>query len=1051
MSIYKSAAQIAGSWLVSPSAAAPGGQVLPGVLLERATLVGYAREPSGGYAVGSKSFTLTLKITQNYAISFTAGNKTLAEVVAVINAATAAGTGGGAPVARDVAYNDNGFLRLEDSTTGATPGAISVHHIADFDVLSELGLFAGVTMFKGELQPTSSWDPDRQVALTDQLLLVDGEDLSAHAINKALYQIASNVDFHEGLLNKKRVARPAEIDAFTYNSGDYGAPDVGYKFSGGKTVLVDPATALDKLFTVLDSNFIPLTVENETVASTPTGSVSWWAEQRRMTVAGTGFLATDPKNDVYVRITTVIPDQGQGEDQLQNELLKVSRYINSAAVEVLPIVPSSGAAPEDPSDWNIGVATVERVEIFTSPVVVSAIKDSNNGTDVRLGPVARSGFGTPRVPTRTERNNRIVIDDPAVDFTVDTVEGDVVIWTGHASSPPLPYDNNVVYRVSAVIDAKTIEVSDSFPNTWGPTALISDLSTPGTIVVQTDGLFWKDPFIEFSPQVPPDGTDITIAYNKLSNIGEATNDPLFLGAGAFGAKYAGVADTKVQEAVLAIIGPSATDLTSYLHEDRRNSLEDIYYRTNAEHHLHDDDPDTRVGRHSDIRPDHIDMWSEIPGVTLRVRGDVGETSEEKIEVVDASDVVHFHVSADGTVSVYENASGDTRVVVSAGNVTTGQAAVKIAGEAATGPASSLQMIAAAAAADPLSFVWDVDANDGSLNLSVTNDGGGGTVPNLLRIDAGTGTVYVDNNFVASVISAKEAQLLQLSAGAPSGGVGAGLGAVLRGSPGLGGSDLNGGFVHILGGDSTGAGYSYVALRAATAGTSGTGTRATENYLVVDGSTGRVELFKTLDLNGNSIVSAGGVGLLNNLDMNNNDIVNVVGITASGVVGVDSLQASASVAVSVSNTSSDPRVSVTQTGTGDAVMSLTAGGNSYQWGIDNSASDKFVLQPGGSGLDAADTGLVMNPNGSITYSGPSGGVFEVVQVVISPLPLFRIRGAAANHLDHSAFQMEPSSITGVAGGTRPASCTPGEFYSYLNGSSVAELYFCKTANSWTLVA
>jgi hypothetical protein len=760
MAVYRSSNQIFGSWPIVPDIGLgiPGDRPIPGTIYSRATMLGVVKEPSGGYPVGGKSFNLVVDLNI-YAIVFSAGNKTLQEVIDTINAATLAGS---PSITRDVAYNDNGFLRLESPEEDAlAPSSLEVNHITDYDVLFDLGLFAGIQHLGGEFRQAWHWDPDRQVAAPQQLAIVDGESFSASAINRSIAQLAQNTDFHEGLLGKKRVAKPAEIAPFVFTAAGV---DTGYQFASNETVLVDPSTALDKLFTVLDADYMPLTVENESVVYTASGTatVAWDATARVMTVTETGgFSLTDDTVDRYVKLSN-LADEGQGENTLNGELLKISHVIDVNTAQVLPIIPGTGAVPEDPSDWTQVSRSFEKIQVTTDPVVVSAIKDTNNGTDVQLGPVARtgSGFGTPRAPTRVELGDRIVIDDAAVDFTVDTVVGDQLVWTGHARGS-FPFDNSRTFRIAAVIDEKTVQVVE---DAWGPTLLNPDLSTPGTIVVQTDGKFWKTPFIEFSPQVPPDGTTIAIAYNALSTIKDATDDPLFLGAGSFGTKYAGVADTKVQEAVLAILGPSAEDLSTYLHSDRRNSLEDIYYRVKQEHHEHST-ADGQAGKHSDIRPDTIDMFPDVAGDTVIIRGATGETSTVKLRVLDDSDNTRFFIMADGTVRFLDaNETANHKIEVNPNNHTleiltdettggdvkatlstrdsTSQAILELLSSATSGtPGGQLRMGARQApTANPLTYLWEVEDAVG-LSLNVEADGaGGGPFNDVLTILANGGVV-----------------------------------------------------------------------------------------------------------------------------------------------------------------------------------------------------------------------------------------------------------------------------------------------------------------------
>jgi hypothetical protein len=685
-------AQVVGSWPIIPTTPGSTPTLLPDTVLSQAAILGVRQEPAAGFDVGSKSFNLYVDSPTVFsAVSFTAGNKTLAEVITQINTDTGV----------TVAHNDNGFLRLKSPTTGGA-SYLRVASIATAsDVLYELGLFPDTIVQTGDLVPAGHPDPFRQVSMPGQMTMAEGEAFSTKAINRAVFQLGVNTDRNEGLLSRKRLAVQKTVAEHTYASP--GTPE-GYLFSGGVYVYTGPSSPsiedLEKLFVVLDADGREFTKEMETVTSTGGSYFSVDAETGKQyctqETGGAVFLSTDTDGDVYVRSSAT------GVPGLEGELLKIVEFIDTATVVVSPIDPATGAVTTfsaGSAGGGNGVA-VDRVVVSTVKCVVDKVTKTSAGS-TRVEGLEESRYSGALVVTdRVELNNRLVITGAGFNTLSPPVEvGNVLTWTGHAVTAP--FSNNGTYRVSQVIDDETIELVGE---DWGPVFLNSDLysGAAGSIDISTDGQFWKDPFIQFKAgpdgAIPEDGVDdIRILYLGMSTFREATDDPVAFGGGL---EWKQEVDDTVQKTLLAIIGPGPTTINEYLHGDRRQNLEDVDFRLRAEHYtrdeLHSDTvnyPDPiHAGRHRNIRPDTIEMFPENPGPIFTAYADPDDAASvvqlrllhqftggvEVFQVRGGGDVYSRKASAPTASFCY--ISGETSTVWCQNSEASGTAYMQVVGE-----------------------------------------------------------------------------------------------------------------------------------------------------------------------------------------------------------------------------------------------------------------------------------------------------------------------------------------------------------------------------------
>lgn len=654
--------EIVGSWPTTPNLGGYGPTLLPGTIYSQASILGIQQEPSGGFDVGTKSFLLSVDDEGVYTtITFTAGNKTLAQVITTINTA----------VGSTVAFSDNKFLRLKSPTTGEGSLLEVKSSSSGSDVLYQLGLIPGTMVWGGSLVPAGHPDPYRQQSTPGQLLVAEGEGYSAKAINRALFQLAYNAERSEGLLSRKWFAVQKTVGTMTYTSP--GLPE-GYQVSGGTYVYTgqatNPTTAqLEKLVVVLDADGRELNKERETELKSDTCSFSVDTQTGKEIVTGpSGFFSTtDDSGDIYVRSSGgLIPAL------LQGQLLKISSIISTTQAVIEPIVPSTGQV----ITFTAASQATKKIQITPSRCLVEKFTKSRtdstrveNLKELRYSTALNSGC-------RVARNNLLSIPGAGFDTLTPAIEpGDILVWSGHLVTDP--FNNNGTYRVIRVVDDETLELAEG--EDWGPAYLNSDLysADPGSITVTTSGEFWKDPYICFLPAasgggIPTSGVDqIQILYLAASTFRTASLDPVNLIGG--GLRFDQEADETVQKAILGIIGPSATTINAYLFDDRRNSLEDLAFRIEQEHYRHDETltgytGPVHVGRHRNIRPDTIDMFPYTTGPTVIVRAKSAENPGTKMIVMRdySSSEDLFTVFASGNCQIAKEGVASTKCYISAG-------------------------------------------------------------------------------------------------------------------------------------------------------------------------------------------------------------------------------------------------------------------------------------------------------------------------------------------------------------------------------------------------
>ena len=189
-----------GSWPVVPEVISGTPVFDTRVLDKGAVILGVKREPSAGFTLNGKSLYIWVDGTQHQVSITGADPFTLDEIIDVFNNGGGNGTIAPAP-ASDIAFRDNGFLRLKSIAVGEA-GTLRLQTDLDPDIFFELGLFSEIEAIGGQIKQTQHFDPDRQVALPGQVSMGDGETFRADVINRALYQLAVNTGRNEGLLSR---------------------------------------------------------------------------------------------------------------------------------------------------------------------------------------------------------------------------------------------------------------------------------------------------------------------------------------------------------------------------------------------------------------------------------------------------------------------------------------------------------------------------------------------------------------------------------------------------------------------------------------------------------------------------------------------------------------------------------------------------------------------------------------------------------------------------------------------------------------------------------
>jgi len=690
------AATLLGAWPLSPHPDGAGYSFQPEVTLRSATIRAIKREPALGFSLDGLAFKIYVDAGGPFTVNFSGGDPwSLDDVVAEINTDTSL----------TVAYNENGFLLLKSPTTGdgsylRLESITSAEHVFDL-----LGLFSETESYAGDVTSPGHPDPTRQVSYPGQATMPWGGAFDAAAFNRVAIAMALNSDRTAGLIDRKRVAVRKEAE-ISYNGTDLHIqiPDMVY------TGPVTPK--MEDLIAILDDSHNEILVE-QVVTELEDLSVSATVS----TDADSGVMIVSSPDDIFTGVTAagewyvVLVGAPSPLNGLQ---LKILNRLSSDEVIVQNVNPVTG----DREQLNGALTSLKTQQISTDKVTaVGLYKESGSSPNVNQRHESIYSGAVARV----EKNNRIYCS--GADFAAVGV-GDEVVWSG--STVTDPWSNNGTYRVLRKVDAKTLDLigEDGDPVILNPTEGV----VSGVVDVQTDGEFWDQPYIKFVDDdvKPPAGT-IRVIYLGMSNVREAlTGDPTGM---AGSVRYAQETDFQVQKALIGIAGPSMDtfdDVLTWLYGDRRRSLEGAFNRLDYEHY--DDDSGKGSGRHSNIRPDTIDMFPSVSGETVIVRNaDAGEDAGhvDKIVLKDSTTpgVNLFRVDSDGSVMIGEgtfSAANDLAIHRVDGNIrvdiwaqTTGEA------------------------------ILDMKADDDQVGLTLEAGGTGNWSFLHLGTDAGYFEVYVD--------------------------------------------------------------------------------------------------------------------------------------------------------------------------------------------------------------------------------------------------------------------------------------------------------------------
>lgn len=606
------AASFFGSWPLTPyfSGSTPG--VLPGALLDRATLLSARRESDAGFNVSGRSFKIWIDAVGPITVTFTGTNPLdLDTVITQINSGVLGGYG------QDVAFRDNGFLRLRSATIGST-SYLKVDTdpaSSPADVFFELGLFAGAESDGGKLTSSPTVDPDRQVALPGQYSVSYGDDLDYNAINRAICQLAVNADHAYGQFRRGMAKTTSKDLAISSDEVQITGENVYCgKITGG--------SAQDDTAVVLDTSDNEVVVERDTDTHTSLALDFYYnVEEQKQYVeatAATPFTAGDAAGDYYVVVT---PGGSFGA----LEKMKIIEFVSTSIVVVANIVEADGSEVEvgTPSS-PVSITTGIRRRTDTERLYITDFLDGPAGSsviDTAVEIVAATTI------SRVEWNNRLVCGT-ATFSAAGVKEGDVAVIASHDTS--VPFSNNGSYRVSKVIDEKTIELMGL---DHGP-VILNTLGSLGTVTIQTDTNFFYQPYAKLN-FAPSSGT-YRIVFKKYASLLEMVDDVDSFATSP--TRFVQETSTDIQKVVKAIIGPSATTFNEYLYNDKRNSLENLYFRLNQEHnadghhpylYITDTMPEaTWIGTKLTVQHDFIDPTGDALG-TGTVNADVISLVENK--------------------------------------------------------------------------------------------------------------------------------------------------------------------------------------------------------------------------------------------------------------------------------------------------------------------------------------------------------------------------------------------------------------------------------------
>ena len=498
---FKDLPALMGNWPFVRSADGSSFVQASDALNVQASILGMVQEPSGGFVVGGFNFNLyrdVAGVPTATQITFTAGNKTLAEVISTINTA----------VGLTVAFNDNNFLRLTSPTIGSL-SYLRLESISGSEaVFPALGLISETVSRGGELSQALHIDPSRGVAAPCQLSLGTGESLTASAINRSLFQLAYNAASSENKFKEGRRTRRVrqQLTADGERGIQIGAPFSPRGVYVGKTTTpttFDSVRILQADGSVYTRDlFVTTTITISSVVVTPHTTAPAAAETSLVLAGAFGSVNT---GQFIVFNTTA----GGLES-------KPRRVISRNTSELIIEAADGTGAPITFS----GTANIEVFDGFGSvEAKISSIHDTFSAPSTfgsRIEGVAQTVSNTTATVTNISSNNIVAVTLGTVNFTNASI-GDLVVWTGASSTSP--WSNNGTYRVKRVIDQKTIELMNQ---DYSPVILNPDASGGfGSITITTDGAFYPQPFLQLAAEgnpgsgggaVPQSGETIIIEY-----------------------------------------------------------------------------------------------------------------------------------------------------------------------------------------------------------------------------------------------------------------------------------------------------------------------------------------------------------------------------------------------------------------------------------------------------------------------------------------------------------------------------------------------------------
>jgi hypothetical protein len=650
---FRPVGRLLGSWPIAgiPSATPT---LQPDSLISNATILSTRQATAGGFAVGSMSFYLwrdEAGVPTQRQVNFPAGGPyTLAQVIGFIN-----GTAGITPDV--VARNANNFLELRSPYTGET-SYLRLQAIAGSEeVFNLLGLAAETISRAGDLRQAQHVDPSRQIAGPGQLGMAVGENFSAAVLNRLAAQLGVNVDRVAGQTEERKFGvRREEVIVYNAAAGlqlGLGAPDDGI-YTGP---VATPTTAqLRDTIIILDSNGNEFVREAQDVLNGPTAnftaSIEADTERQLINSPTIAFNAGDVDDSIYVLFTNIGVGNG---DALNNIPLKVIEFISMTQVIVSNIDPTTG----DRVNITGAGLSGRRMRISVVRAEVEGLY-REQGLATRVEQVQEAVAGASGAVTRVEGNNRIEVNNAT--FLANARQGDLVVWTGMGAA--VPFANNGTYRIRRVIDNEHLELVDQ---NYGPVILNPDSSLGlGSVVVRQDGDFYRTPYVGFAQPtsvnlaagrgaVPANGETIRVIYLAAQRMRTAA--PSMLEPSV---RFSQEVPFSVQRALMRLAGPSVTSFDQLLHGENWQSLEKVDFRVDREHH--------ESGRHATIRPDVINMFPNVAGVTHTIRAAAADAATQtKLQFVSSGGIRRLDMPARGTFDVISEGAPATPWSLGAGN------------------------------------------------------------------------------------------------------------------------------------------------------------------------------------------------------------------------------------------------------------------------------------------------------------------------------------------------------------------------------------------------